>query len=653
MEAFWDERRWLKLTVWVLVALAALLAILVAAGLIVSRHLRGPIIRYVESHSGRRIRVEGKFETDLFSLHPRIVAERVTIGNPPWTPSGITVEIGRLALTVDLPRLAIRRLEMQQATFHLLRDENLRANWQLHDPGISGLGTGPPLIRSLSIPNARVHLDDGRRHLKFDGTVSAQDLPGQSSRPALRIEGAGELDGRSANFTINGDPLATVARDQPYRFDFTAQSSGSRLIGNGVMPQPFNLQVLEATFEGAGEDMKDLYFLTGLKFPDTGTYRLAGRFTRQGLQMRFTDLDAKSGRSDIRGSVLIDISLSPPSHVEADLRSQLLRVSDLGRQAAGQAPKPVEKQGRVLPDTPFRLTGVRRGDTVVNFHAQTVEAGPVALRTVAARVSVDHGSISVAPLSAVLWDGKITGELKFDATREVPAAQVELRAANVKLGEFERERSRPPGADNRSAGADSGVDVRPPAVDGPLQARIKLKGHGNSIHELASNANGRVTAVLPHGALRASLAELAGFDLRSLGLMVTGNKEDTAIRCGVASFDAQDGKLTAQTPVIDTEPVLITGEGTIDLGSETLDLRFQGRPKHPRLRVRAPLLVRGTLAHPSFSIDPKKPAAQAGGAVALGMLLTPVAAVLAFVDPGLAKDADCAALLAQGRALTR
>ena len=39
----------------------------------------------------------------------------------------------------------------------------------------------------------------------------------------------------------------------------------------------------------------------------------------------------------------------------------------------------------------------------------------------------------------------------------------------------------------------------------------------------------------------------------------------------------------------------------------------------------------------------------AGGALALGVLLTPVAAMLAFVDPGLAKDADCTALLAQAR----
>jgi uncharacterized protein involved in outer membrane biogenesis len=632
------------LTLRTLALLVALLAVLAAAVLILSSHLRGPVIRYVETHSGRQVRVDGKFDVYLFSVHPRIVAEQVTIGNPPWTSSGTTAEIGHLALTFDLPRLAIRRLEMEQARLYLLRDENLRANWQLHDPVTFGLGTGPPLIRSLSMPNARVHLDDRRRHLEFDGTVSAQDLPGQSLRPPLRIQGAGELNGREANFTVNSDPLATVARDQPYRFEFTEDSSGSRLSGQGVMPHPFNFQMLDATFEAAGEDMKDLYFLTGLKLPGTGTYHLSGKVARQGLRMQFTDLDATSGRSDMRGTVSIDVKLSLPSHVEADLRSQLLRVSDLGRRAAGRAPKPVAGQ-RLLPDTPFRLTGARRSDTVVNFHAQALEAGPVALNTVAAKVTLDHGSIVVAPLSAALREGKITGELKFDATRDVPAAEVDVKASNLRLGQLARAHAKSPDEPDK----DTGGDTHPPPVDGPLNARVTLKGRGNSVHELASKANGRVTAVLPHGAVRSSLAELAGFDLRALGLMATGNQEDTGIRCGVASFDAKDGLLSSQTLVIDTEPVLITGGGIIDLGSEGLDLRFEGRPKRPRLRVRAPLLVRGTLGHPSFSIEAKKPAAQAGGAIALGVLLTPVASILAFVDPGLAKDADCAALLAQVR----
>jgi len=121
---------------------------------------------------------------------------------------------------------------MEQATLYLSRDENLRANWQLNDPGTSGLGTGPPLIRDPVDTNARVHLDDRRRHLQFEGTVSAGDLPGQSSRLDCD-QGAGKLNGRQANFTINGDPLATVAPEQPYRFEFTESSSGSRLNAKG------------------------------------------------------------------------------------------------------------------------------------------------------------------------------------------------------------------------------------------------------------------------------------------------------------------------------------------------------------------------------------------------------------------------------------
>jgi hypothetical protein len=53
------------------------------------------------------------------------------------------------------------------------------------------------------------------------------------------------------------------------------------------------------------------------------------------------------------------------------------------------------------------------------------------------------------------------------------------------------------------------------------------------------------------------------------------------------------------------------------------------------------------LEKPRIGIEPEKALAQAAAATALGTLLTPVAAILAFVDPGLAKNADCAALLSQ------
>jgi hypothetical protein len=93
------------------------------------------------------------------------------------------------------------------------------------------------------------------------------------------------------------------------------------------------------------------------------------------------------------------------------------------------------------------------------------------------------------------------------------------------------------------------------------------------------------------------------------------------------------------------------GDGNIHMDSEAIDLTLRGHPKRPGFRVRSPALVRGTLSHPSFAIQPRDAGAQVAAAVALGVLLTPLASALAFVDPGLSKDADCGALMTADKTL--
>jgi hypothetical protein len=87
----------------------------------------------------------------------------------------------------------------------------------------------------------------------------------------------------------------------------------------------------------------------------------------------------------------------------------------------------------------------------------------------------------------------------------------------------------------------------------------------------------------------------------------------------------------------------MTGDARLD--SEELDFTLRGHPKTPALALHAAVAVRGTLAHPQFRLAASHAAPQAGAAAALGVTLAPVAAVLAFVNPGLARDADCEALL--------
>jgi uncharacterized protein involved in outer membrane biogenesis len=167
-----------------------------------------------------------------------------------------------------------------------------------------------------------------------------------------------------------------------------------------------------------------------------------------------------------------------------------------------------------------------------------------------------------------------------------------------------------------------------PPIEGLMQARIAITGAGRSVHQVAASATGTVRLQVLQGAIRESVAELTGIDLRGLGLLISNDKQEVPLRCAFADFKAQDGTLVAQRLLMDTAPVLITGEGQIHLDSEALDLVVRGHPKSVRLfRLRAPVMVRGTLAHPSIDIKGSK-------------------SVLVIVDPGKAKDADCTALLA-------
>jgi AsmA family protein len=269
----------------------------------------------------------------------------------------------------------------------------------------------------------------------------------------------------------------------------------------------------------------------------------------------------------------------------------------------------------------------------VSFRARRVDVGRVSLHAIAAKMTINHGILVVAPLTAEVLQGKLWARLRLDATTEAPAADLDLKITDLQLGQIDRTR------------------VDQPPVEGLLQARIRVSGHGRSVHQVAASANGTVTAVLPRGVIRDSLAKLSGIDLGGLARLLTKNKKQTSIRCGVASFQAREGTLTAQSMVVDTDPVLITGDGTIRLDSEALDLAFHGHPKSfELLRVRSPLLVRGTLSHPSIDIKARNSIVQVTEAVALGVVLTPLAAKLAFVDPGLTKDADCAALIAASKA---
>jgi AsmA family protein len=596
---------WVGLTLLALATLAVLAGIALDAG-----YLRAPLLRVLAAHLDRPIRVDGHLSLHIFSRNPRLVAERVTIGNPAWTPPGNTAEVGKVTVVFATPRLGqeliVDRLQIDDATLHLIRDVTGHANWQLKNPD---QGAPRPLIviRSLSVMDAHVRLDDAQKHRRFEGTVSAHDANGSQGAQPLRIEGKGQMNGRPVNFELTGDPLSTASRGKHYDFSFHERSSGSQVAASGFLLHGFDQRSYDATFEASGADLRDMHYLTGAKLIDTGAYHLTGSMARRGYTSSFTDLAFKSGQSDMRGSVSIDTAKGQ-FNVNADLESQSLHLADLGLRAAGRDPEPPSNQllfSKAAPDS----TVLMRGRADVRYRALSIETGHTVLSAVAVKLTNDHGEVAITPLSAQVLGGRLSGEIKIDARKEIPAVHLEVRIDDMQLAQYPR----------KSPG--------PPAIEGSLAVRINLTGRGKSLHDAAASADGTIEARLPGGMVRDSLAELTGIDLRGLGLLLAKDKKEVPVRCGIASFQAHDGTLTAKTLVLDTEPVLIAGEGFIHLETETLDLILRGYPKHVRFfQLRAPIVIHGTLKSPSIGIQAHD-------------------SKLVLMDPGKAKDADCESLL--------
>jgi len=565
---------------------------------------RGAVIRFVSFRAGRPIGVAGTLHVHLLARHPDLKAERVTIDNPPWVPAGHMAQVEEISLVMHVRwfygAFGIVSLSMKSATLHLMRNAAGYANWQTSNPDLPPDTDKEPILRSFSIPEAHVLLDDQRRHLQFDGIVSSEGGDGATSH--LTIKGKGQLNGHADSFEITGDPLTAASHHIPYHFSFSESSSGSEMKGHGVLPKPFDFNVIDASFEAAGADLRDLYFLTGVTLIDSGAYELSGKILRRGDFTGFADLAVKTGQSDARGSLEVQVSGGQP-RLKVELGSRFLRMADFGLGAAGRAPE-TGAPPLFLSDATFNPPTLRLGDADIRYRAERLLVGRVLLAAVAAKGTLEQGVLTVTPLTADILAGKLRAHVRLDARTDDPKTHADIDITGLQLGEIGRKEG-----------------SAPPAT-GLLQVRVDATGKGRSLHQIAASANGTVAAAVQQGTVRDSLAEMTGVDLRGLGLMATKSQKEIPLRCAGAQLEAKDGTLTATRLIADTESVLITGKGQIHLDTEALDLAISGHPKSLRLfRFQAPVLLKGTLSNPAIDVQAHK---------------------LTLVDPGNEKDVDCA-----------
>jgi uncharacterized protein involved in outer membrane biogenesis len=190
----------------------------------------------------------------------------------------------------------------------------------------------------------------------------------------------------------------------------------------------------------------------------------------------------------------------------------------------------------------------------------------------------------------------------------------------------------------------------PPFIAGKLYGQALLTGQGKSTSTILGSLHGSLSTSLRDGMVSHLVVEAAGIDIaQALGVLVKGD-DSLPVTCGVADFRADKGVLRPRAVLLDTKDSTVVVDGSISLASEKLDLRAQVEPKDKSpLALRAPILVKGTLADPKVSLEASKLAPRAGLAALLA-LINPIAAVIPLIDLGEGeKVSGCEAFMARQR----
>jgi uncharacterized protein involved in outer membrane biogenesis len=661
-----------------IVVAAVIVAVALAIAFFDWNSLRGPLARAISARIERPVSIGG-LQAALITPHPRVRVTGLTIGNPDWAGGGQMVSINRLDLQVrwwPLLRgeLVLPRVVVSHPQLKLFRGADGRANWifgnGLATPQQKNQPMRLPLVRRLLIESGKLNATDQIRKLTFDGTLAASAAAGHENT-AFQLKGKGELNRKPFELTVTGGPLIWVESHKPYPFDVQMRAADIRARARGVLPKPLDLGDLDVTLSVNGNDLADGYYLTGIALPNTPPYSMSGHLKRTGMTFELSDLQGTLGGSDIHGRATVKVATGHPI-VNADLESRSLNLADTGPAFGGTAPTPAEeahaatatghpekgaaehavttavRQGvtpgatqaashdrYLMPTARLQVDRLQGMDATLHYRAQEVKAQSLPLRAVDAQVRLKDSVLHIDPFAVTMPEGRLTGSAAINASGPLPTEEIDVRLTNVKLDQFHLK------------GAST------PPLQGTLVGRLKMHGSGDSVHAFASSANGTLSMVVPHAEIEQSMAELTGINVvHALGLMATKDDKQTPVRCGIADFAAHDGVAVVKQVVFDTNVVLLTGSGDINLHDEKIDVALHGRPKKFRIGVlHTPVLIGGTLRHPAIGVKPGKLAAQGGVAAALGTLATPLAAIAAFVDPGLNKSADCQALLQEAKSM--
>jgi len=381
--------------------------------------------------------------------------------------------------------------------------------------------------------------------------------------------------------------------------------------------------------------MAKLYTITGVTLPNTPPYATEGRLRaelhKNNSRFSYENFHGHIGGTDTGGSLLYTTGGARPK-LSGHLSSQLLQFADLAPLIGGgsdeekkqRGDKTVQPKDKLLPVEPFSTDRWKAMDADVTFSAvRIVQNDKLPINSLNTHLIMDSGVLQLTPLNFGLAGGTVQSTIRLDGGKAPLQGTIKIGARHLKLKQLF-----PTFAPMQTA-------------FGEINGDVNLTARGNSVAALLGSSNGEMKLLMNDGAISKTLLETAGLNVGNIVIGKLFGDRTVPINCAASDMTAKDGLFTMNLFVFDTDDAVIKVDGTVDFATEKLDLNVRPQTKGFRIfSLRTPLYARGTLKNPDVGVQKVPLIVRGAGAVTLGVVAAPAAALLALISPNHGDDSS-------------
>ncbi len=556
---------------------------------------RGLIAEQVKVATGRELTIAGDLKLQL-SMEPSVVVEGVRLANAPWGSKPEMASVERFEAKVKLMPLFSGDIEVIRvvligvdALIEISKDGASNLDFssspdQAPAAPADGESALPlPVIHAVEFRDIKLTYFDARSGETHSLALDRMAAASASLDSPINIDIKGTLNNQPimAKGAVGAFQIL-LAGGEPWPVSVVLDGPGTTLKVEGGIENPMAAAGLDLRISLDVVDPVAAAALAGVAIPKLPGLKLSGllRDTKNGYSL--TGMEATAGASDFSGNVSVALGGAKPS-LKADLTSRLIALDEWLVSDAAPAEKPAPSGGRVFPADPLPLDGLMAVNANLTLKADRLTVENLVVSEIDVKLALKDGRLNVTPLKAALAGGRVAASFDLQSASKPPRLVLKVDSEGLNVGGLLKD-----------------MDVTD-ILSGAMAIKTSIQGSGASVRSLMAGLNGQFSVVGRNGELNSSALE--GMSSGILDVLPWVGKADTnKINCIVSRFDIKGGMARSRALVLDTGGITVSGQGTLDLAEERIEMTIDTHAKSASLaKLAIPINVGGTFATPTFT----------------------------------------------------